>query len=483
MAHYNIPDNAWHGYTPQDKIVGQTLNSLLKYSGLTIKQLQEQGVFVFPPIHKDVDVDNHVFSLNKATENCTFYTNNVVGFIGISDVQLNICSRFDDYKDNKLNNNFLTYMIARAAGLNVNLVNLESKGANSSVFNLLELFFPRLLKDALSQGIYKEYKRVEYNDSRVKGPIDISRHIHKNIPFNGKIAYHAREYSMDNKVTQLIRHTIEYIRNSKGQFKAILTNDPETTVAVQKLCNLTPMYNSMERRRIVKENQQNKVSHPYYTKYRILQDLCLKILQGKKASWGNSKEKVYGVLIDAAWLWEEYIAKVLLDNKDGLKLKHYIREGEDYRLFKKDGHEFQQIIPDYYDEENKVVADAKYIPLHRFDHLNADRACAVYYKTLMYMLRFDCSNGLLLHPCSLEDVKQDLESSENYDENTDSVSRNQSVVYNTYEILQPEGSGKKLNLHKVGLIIANEENYSKFVIEMRERETEFVEKIKELLKK
>lgn len=99
------------------------------------------------------------------------------------------------------------------------------------------------------------------------------------------------------------------------------------------------------------------------------------------------------------------------------------------------------------------------------------------------MLRFDCSNGLLLHPCSLEDVKQDLESSENYDENTDSVSRNQSVVYNTYEILQPEGSGKKLNLHKVGLIIANEENYSKFVIEMRERETEFVEKIKELLKK
>lgn len=49
MAHYNIPDNAWHGYTPQDKIVGQTLNSLLKYSGLTIKQLQEQGVFVFPP--------------------------------------------------------------------------------------------------------------------------------------------------------------------------------------------------------------------------------------------------------------------------------------------------------------------------------------------------------------------------------------------------------------------------------------------------
>ena len=34
----------------------------------------------------------------------------------------------------------------------------------------------------------------------------------KNIPFMGKIAYTTREHSYNNNLTQLVRHTIEYIK-------------------------------------------------------------------------------------------------------------------------------------------------------------------------------------------------------------------------------------------------------------------------------
>ena len=45
----------------------------------------------------------------------------------------------------------------------------------------------------------------------MRGTIDINRHLKLNLPFNGRVAYRTREFSHDNHVTELIRHTIEYI--------------------------------------------------------------------------------------------------------------------------------------------------------------------------------------------------------------------------------------------------------------------------------
>lgn len=67
------------------------------------------------------------------------------------------------------------------------------------------------MKNAISQGVYRQYITHKYNDANVRGVIDVSRHIKYNEPFNGSVAYTTREYSYDNHITQLIRHTIEFI--------------------------------------------------------------------------------------------------------------------------------------------------------------------------------------------------------------------------------------------------------------------------------
>ena len=64
--------------------------------------------------------------------------------------------------------------------------------------------------------MYKQYITRKNNDANVRGVIDVNRHIRYNKPFNGKIAYSTREYSYDNDVTQLIRHTIEFISTYDG---------------------------------------------------------------------------------------------------------------------------------------------------------------------------------------------------------------------------------------------------------------------------
>ena len=44
----------------------------------------------------------------------------------------------------------------------------------------------------MRQGVYREYQNYRHNDANLKGTIDVGRHIARNIPFVGNIAYTTR---------------------------------------------------------------------------------------------------------------------------------------------------------------------------------------------------------------------------------------------------------------------------------------------------
>ena len=435
---------------------------LLAFSNATIGELMEADsgeVFVWPNSFNegyDELKDQSIFHVTEKEGKTSVTTGNVVGFIGKGDTHIRIHSRFASSEKDDF---FLYYMLEKTMSINQFNWDTSSSKDGPQVFDFLLFFFPKLLKEALSQGMYKKYVYHEYNDANIRGVIDVNRHIRLNIPANGKIAYRTREFCYDNPVTQLIRHTIEFIRR-KSFGKNVLHNDPDTEGYVQQIIQATPTYQAQQRQAVINENLR-PVIHPYYTKYTALQKLCLRILRHEKLSYGEANDnKIHGILIDAAWLWEEYVAKVLSEGENGLK--HYIRKGRDYHLFIKGDKAFQQIIPDYYDEDNHIVADAKYIPLHRYDRLDADRASAVYYKTIMYMYRFNTEKGFLFHPVA-QDEAEDA-----------------NVLLDTYDIEGREGC----KLHKVGLVvpeISSDDNYMKFKKLMQGnegREEEFVERIK-----
>jgi len=475
-------DNSWHIPSPNDdlqdsfgrkphdlkycnsssKINAEDLRAL---SSSTIGELmadEECEVLVWPNSFNegyDELKDQYIFRITekdgKTIDSVT--TNNVVGFIGKSNTDIRIHSRFASSNDNDF---FLYYMLEKVMAINT--FSLSSSGKEPEVFDFLLFFFPRLLKDALSQGMYKKYVYHEYNDANIRGVVDVNRHIRLNIPANGKIAYRTREFSYDNPVTQLIRHTIEFIR--RKQFgKAVLHNDPDTEGCVQQIIQATPTFQPQQRQAIINENLR-PVVHPYYTKYAALQNLCLRILRYEKLSYGNdSNNKIHGLLIDAAWLWEEYIGQVLSEDTD---IKHYTRKNSHYHLFRDKDEAFQKIIPDYYDGD-RIVADAKYIPLNRSRDLDADRAAPIYYKTIMYMYRFNTEKGFLFHPVAQEEAK------------------NEEVVVSDYTIEDRD----TCHLYELGLVVADtaknekEKNpYAIFRDGMNNNEKKFIEKVKEKIK-
>uniref|UniRef100_UPI003FEF6FD9 5-methylcytosine restriction system specificity protein McrC n=1 Tax=Candidatus Cryptobacteroides bacterium TaxID=3085639 RepID=UPI003FEF6FD9 len=105
----------------------------------------------------------------------------------------------------------------------------------------------------MRQGVYREYQNFRHNDANLKGTIDIGRHIAKNVTFVGNIAYSTREYSHDNDLSELIRHTIEFMKTKRyGQL--VLNIDCETIEDVKLIVEHTSSYNRNERNSIICKN-------------------------------------------------------------------------------------------------------------------------------------------------------------------------------------------------------------------------------------
>jgi 5-methylcytosine-specific restriction endonuclease McrBC regulatory subunit McrC len=366
------------------------IDDLSAIANKTLADLQNENreLLIFPQMlgQYDDDIDkSHIFSLSSESKLTTY---NLMGFVGKRDTQLTISSRFakDDNHDY-----FLHYMLQKVFALNI--LDFDQTPDKENIWDFLLYLFPFYLKRAMAQGLYKEYKRNEYNDANVKGTIDVKRHIRINIPFAGKIAYSTREYSHDNSVTQLVRHTIEYIK-SHPFGGAVLDCDSDTRDAVSQIRFYTPSYSHNNRQKIIKTNLK-PVTHPYFTEYKMLQKICLRILRREKLTFGEENNKIYGALFDGAWLWEEYLNVVLKDNQ--VKVEHpqnKKHKGGD-NLFK-DG---QKIYPDFIKRKDRnsadYVADAKY---KHIDKKSEEAIRTDYYQVITYMYRYNCNLGYILFP-------------------------------------------------------------------------------------
>ena len=309
---------------------------------------KEDNIFIFPNDLKnspDLEKDQKIFE----TVNQKIKTGNVIGFLGCGQERLTISSRFSD----ESNDHFLHYLLHKV--LHINLTSLDvALSREERLYQLLMYLFPNYLQAAIRKGLYKEYQRFSHNDSHVKGVIDVRNHLKKNLPFTGNIAYTTREFTYDNPLMQLIRHTIEYIKNQKSIGQGVLDNLLTSRENIAEIVRVTPSYKLADRAKIIRGNQSKPIRHAYFHEYRKLQELCLMILNQEKHGLGYQDQKIYGILFDVAWLWEEYVHTLLpkdfihprnKDKTDGISV-FSSRE--------------RKVFPDFYQEELRIVLDAKY---------------------------------------------------------------------------------------------------------------------------
>jgi 5-methylcytosine-specific restriction endonuclease McrBC regulatory subunit McrC len=387
-----VADNNTDEKTP---ITPEQHDALLPIAGQSLAELNKHNkILIFPQNFEKSDGDigkQTVFEIKKS-EKGEFYlsTGNIMGFIGINGVQVRIHSRFakDDAHDY-----FLHYMLFHA--FSMNMLDLKYSSESTGVFNLLYCAFIHQLKAAYRQGIYKTYVRNPYNDTHLRGSIDIARHIKHNQPFCGDIAYTLRERSASNPLMMLVRHAIEIIR-SKPFGKALLTRDKEIQSAATIVVQATPDYHRGERMHVLRSNARD-IQHPYYTEYSLLQRIARMIVSGQAQNYGASKDQAYGVLFDGAWLWEQYLATVLeplgfihSDNITG-RNPIYLFQSHKYKRY-----------PDYYAKDFSIILDAKYKKLDDADPGREDM-----HQIIAYMYITKAKQAGFIYP-SLKDSRDDL---------------------------------------------------------------------------
>lgn len=367
--------------------------ALFPIAGKTVSQLcdENENLLIFPySLNETNDCisESFIFNIQNTDDpnKVVITTGNIMGFIGTQGLQIKIKSRFDEGRDDYL----LHYMLQKV--LSFNLFNLNHNNEQEEIFNFAMFMFPSCLQKALRQGIYRDYQSYKRNDAKIKGTLDIGRHIKTNIPSNGNISYLTREYSTDNNMTQLIRHTIEFIKTQKYGL-SILNINHETTENVKTILNHTPSYDKNNRRHIINKNLRQKI-HPYYIGYHPLRSLCLQILQTEKFKYGDNNDEMSGILFDGAWLWEEYVNTILC--KLGFfHPENRKKKGGIYLFEDRSGIRY----PDFY--KNDIVLDAKYKRLGSYDNLaKVDRNDI--HQIISYITSLNANFGGFISPLEYE---------------------------------------------------------------------------------
>lgn len=452
-----------------DMLRDQTLADLAK----------NRRLFLFSSFDDSDDLDGNQGLLSRY--HGMWWTTNVMGFLGYrnaegDDEELVIGSRFAGNGGGKDGaDHFLRYLLCKVFRINLTGDDWRmSTDRSKSTHDLLAYLFPTYLHSALAQGEYREYVHIEHNDMRVRGAIDVARHIKSNMPLGFPVAYATNERTSDNPVLELARHTAEFIKEQG--LESSVFSDSEYRKDLAALRWRTPSYDRARRRLLIDRNRRIPVRNELFSAYRELQRLCLAILTHNSFAYCGADDRMHGILFDGAWLWERYLSTLLdrdyyhPDNKTGAMRQHMFLSSPSPSSSPR---RVYSIYPDFISREAPYcIADAKY-KFAQKDKRND------YLQMVAYMYRFESTQGYLMYPDYGRDIG--LSSGDTLDAAREDGDRDMDLVL--MRGLDTPGIGRAvpsgaIHLNKVSMDVPRSANdYEEFCKLMRQREERFIETV------
>ena len=242
------------------------------------------------------------------------------------------------------------------SGNSANFDDMVTGASWDEIFDFMSVaVFRRQLMDAYETGIYRGYQYFEDNSDRLRGSIDVSRHIRLNLGMrNGKIAMRYRKNTPDNAMNHLILHTYDELKQRHpGLVSALIVGDACGAV-LENLRYLAPSYSKTEPVAVAAKLRQ-PISNPLYDTYELLRGTCLHILEEQGVPvFEEGEERENTILFYSPDLWENFIDHRILSRLTGIKLETQLR----LLGF----HEQMELRPDFvlFGGIGRIVLDAKY---------------------------------------------------------------------------------------------------------------------------
>jgi len=334
----------------------------------------------------------------------TLRTGKYVGVLQYGDAQVIIGSRFDE-EDKQ---HFLRYAFERYFEADA-FVFQEQDAMGTKGFaweELLAFVFVKQLKTLMRKGFFRQYRQEERNDDKVRGQIDIARHIRENPIFNGRVAYSTRVYTVENPYNILVLKAYEKLKKDHRELmNRLISNDSEIKRLIQRLQADIPNWQSKKVSDVLRDTRK-KIVHPVYRK---MEPLCITarlILSRNGVNvFGNGKAYVSGIVFDMTVIWEKFVEKTIFDKtKDAIE---EVATQKEAKVLKEPGNEDDNgkrvFIPDFYWKDSKIVIDTKYKEtwgetIDKDTWAGYDSVREDVFQVFAYMYALECKIGGVLFP-------------------------------------------------------------------------------------
>lgn len=315
---------------------------------------------------------------------------------------------------------------------------------------LRQLWIAKFAK-ADKYGLPRQTVKRTHQGMQIRGHLNVSKSI---LPFFTKkeVVSEYREKEVDDMIGRIVYKAYDILADKETGLRNL---PPQVQESINDLYS---RYHG-EQIKITEHDYQSIRYKSIYASWKPLVDFSWQIIKHRGYNPEQSiDEQGYGLFFDMAEIWEAYIGKLL--EKDFM---HCTERNSNIRLFENEEEkQFQRIIPDYLsrdwtNEKAKAVGDAKYMNLAGKEILQGEQTYSVYYKTIMYMYRFNSHKGFIFYP-------MDPNESENK------------------ELVQPFtiAGEKKGQFYKVGLRLPQNDDKD-YVSKLKAAEGEFQEAVGEIL--
>lgn len=316
---------------------------------------------------------------------------------------------------------------------------------------LRQLWIAKFAK-ADKYGLPRQTVKRTHQGMQIRGHLNVRKSI---LPFFTKkeVVSEYREKEVDDMIGSIVYKAYDILADKETGLRNL---PPQVQESINDLYS---RYHG-EQIKITEHDYQSIRYKSIYVSWKPLVDFSWQIIKQRGYNPEQSiDEQGYGLFFDMAEIWEAYIGK-LLEND----FMHCTERNSNIRLFENEQEkQFQRIIPDYLsrdwtNEKALAVGDAKYMNLTGKEILQGEQTYSVYYKTIMYMYRFNSKKGFIFYP-------MDSEKSENID------------IVQKFTI----GGETKGQFYKIGLRLPkNDDKY--YVNKLKTAEVEFIEAVRKCLK-
>jgi len=280
---------------------------VLKANDLSFFSSEKQGKKVIDKLWQFNDANNNIY-FNAVRNGVKF--KNYVGVIQIGNITIEILPKADkqstSIKDKENWHKALLKMLAISKRIRIDTVSEAS--LKKRYHSLLDLYFEIFIKEVnylLEHGLIKEYRRNNANLTALKGKLNFNKNIQHNLIHKERFYTSHQVYDYNHLINQILYKALLAL-------KSIATN----STLIDSINRTLSHFPEVKDIPINKTHFNRLKSSRKSTKYKDAIQIAKMILLNYSPDIKGGNEHMIALLFDMNKLWEAYIYRMLLRNKD-----------------------------------------------------------------------------------------------------------------------------------------------------------------------